>query len=128
MLGSGVPLLESLQLTRQAIRNTRYQDLLASLEDAVVNGKNLSSALQTAEIIPQSAREMMITAEETGNLAEVTQLLGEHYDEEAEANVRQVVGLLEPMITVGMGAVVVVIVLAVMLPVFDMSTLAQRGH
>ena len=128
MLDSGVPLLESLRLTRQAIANSLYNELLGEMEESVVNGRSVASALQTTEIIPQSAREMVITAEQTGNLAEVTRLLGEHYQEESEASMRQVVGLMEPVITVGMGLVVVVIVLAVMLPVFDISTLAQGGH
>ena len=75
-----------------------------------------------------AAREMLITAESTGNLGEVTQLLGEYYEEEAEVRMRQVVGLLEPIITIVMGLIVAVVVLAVMLPVFDLSTLAQRGH
>ncbi len=128
MLESGVPLLECLRLSKQALGNVHYQDLIDELEDAVVNGRGLGCVLQTAEIVPQSAREMIITAESTGNLGEVTQLLGEYYEEEAEARMRQVVGMLEPIITVVMGAIVAVVVLAVMLPVFDLSTLAQGGR
>ncbi len=126
MLQSGVPLLETLRLTRQAIENTLYKELLAKLEDAVVNGQNLESALPDTEVIPQSAREMIITAETTGKMGEVTQLLGEYYEEEAEAGMRQLIGMLEPIITVGMGIIIAGVVLAVMLPVFDLSTLANR--
>jgi type II secretory pathway component PulF len=128
MLESGVPLLESLRLTRQATTNLLYKELLAEMEEAVVNGQNLASALEHSDIIPQSVREMIVTAEATGKLGEVTQLLGAYYEEEAEGRMRQVVGLLEPVITVGMGVVVACVVLAVMLPVFDLSTLAQRNH
>jgi type II secretory pathway component PulF len=71
---------------------------------------------------------MLITAETTGKMGDVTKLLGEYYEEEAEANMRQVIGLLEPIITVGMGILVAGVVLAVMLPVFDLSTLAHGGH
>jgi type II secretory pathway component PulF len=128
MLESGIPLLDVLRLTKQGVANVHYQELIDEMEDAVVNGRNLSSALHDSEIVPESAREMLTTAESTGNLGEVTQLLGEYYDEEAEARMRQVVGLLEPVITIGMGVIVAVVVLAVMLPVFDLSTIAQRGH
>lgn len=128
MLESGVPLLDVLRLTQQGVANVHYRELIADMQEAVVNGRSMSSALQHSEIVPQSAREMLITAESTGNLGEVTQLLGEYYEEEAEARMRQVVGLVEPIITVGMGLVVAVVVLAVMLPVFDLSTIAQRGH
>jgi type II secretory pathway component PulF len=128
MLENGVPLLDVLKLTRQAISNVHYKDLLGNMQEAVVNGRSLASALKSSQIVPESAREMLITAEGTGNLGEVTGLLGEYYEEEAEAKMRQVVGLLEPIITIGMGFIVAIVVLAVMLPVFDLSTLAQQGR
>jgi len=125
MLQSGVPLVETLRLTRQAIENLLYKDLLTDLEEAVVNGRSLESALPDTDVLPQSAREMIITAEGTGKIGEVTQLLGDYYEEEAEADMRQLIGLLEPIITVGMGIIIAGVVLAVMLPVFDLSTLAH---
>ncbi|MCA9230676.1 MAG: type II secretion system F family protein [Planctomycetales bacterium] len=127
MLHSGVPLVESLRLTRKAISNSLYRDLLSDLEDAVVNGRSLESELNRSEVLPQSAKEMMITAESTGKMGEVTQLLGAYYEEEAEASMRQIIGLLEPIITVGMGVIIAGVVLSVMMPVFDLSTLA-KGH
>ena len=128
MLDSGVPLLEVLKLTRQAIGNVHYKELLSDMQEAVVNGLSLASVLQSSTVVPESAREMLVTAEGAGNLGEVTQLLGEYYEEEAEARMRQVVGLLEPIITIGMGLIVAFVVMAVMLPVFDLSTLAQHGR
>lgn len=125
MLQSGVPLVETLRLTRQALGNLLYKDLLSNLEEAVINGRSLESALPDSGVLPQSAREMMITAESTGKIGEVTQLLGEYYEEEAEASMRQLIGMLEPIITVGMGVIIAGVVLAVMLPVFDLSTLAH---
>jgi type II secretory pathway component PulF len=71
---------------------------------------------------------MIITAERTGNLNEVTGILGQYYEEESEAKLRQLVGVLEPVITVVMGAIVAVVVLAVMLPVFNLSTFAAGGN
>ena len=128
MLENGVPLLESLQLTRQAITNTLYKGLLSDLEEAVLNGQGLGSTLQETDVVPASAKEMLITAENTGKLNEVTGLLGEYYEEEAEAKLRQFVGVLEPAITVVMGGLVAVVVLAVMLPVFSLSTFASGRH
>lgn len=126
MLESGVPLLEVLRLTKSAMQNVHYHELVEEMEDAVLNGRSLASILQDAEVVPESAREMLMTAENTGNLGEVTYLLGAYYEEDTEARMRQVVGLLEPLITIGMGLLVAVVVLAVMLPVFDLSTLASR--
>jgi type II secretory pathway component PulF len=121
-----VPILEGVRLTRNAIHNSLYRALLTKVEEAVINGRNVASVLQTTDIIPRSARDMLVTAEATGNITEVSQLLGDYYEDEAEARMRQIVGYIEPALTVGMGAVIAVVVLAVMLPVFDLSTLAQK--
>jgi type II secretory pathway component PulF len=126
MLSNGVPILEGVRLTRNAIHNSLYRALLTQVEEAVINGRNVASVLQTTDIIPRSARDMLMTAEATGNITEVSQLLGEYYEDEAEARMRQIVGYIEPALTVGMGAVIAIVVLAVMLPVFDLSTLAQK--
>jgi type II secretory pathway component PulF len=125
LLSSGVPLLEGLRLCRQAVSNVVYKDLLDEVCDNVLNGHGMAATLIEAEIVPASAREMLCTAERTGNLQEVAQLLGVYYEEEAENRMKQVVRLMEPMITVVMGAVVAVVVLSVMLPIFDLSTVAH---
>lgn len=125
LLSSGVTLLEGLRLCREAVTNLHYKDLLGELVDSVVNGQGMGVKLQEADIMPASAREMIGTAERTGNLCEVTQLLGAYYEEEAENKMKQVVRLLEPLITVVMGAVVAFVVLSVMLPIFDLSSLQQ---
>ncbi len=72
-----------------------------------------------------SAAEMLMTAEQTGNLGSVTRLIGEHFEEEGETRLRDIVTLVEPLITIGMGVVVAIVVAAVMLPMFDMATFAQ---
>ncbi len=128
LLESGVPLLEGLRLCRKAIANRVYRGLLDDLVDSVVNGRGLAEPLEHAEVVPMSAREMMATAERTGNLGEVAGMLGSYYEEEAETRMRSLVRLLEPAITVVMGAVVAVIVMSVMLPIFDLSSMSQGGH
>jgi type II secretory pathway component PulF len=125
LLQSGVPLLDSLRLCRNAVGNRVYKDLLTDVCDSVINGHGMGPALAEAEIVPQSAREMLITGERTGNLSEVSQLLGAYYEEEAETRMKQVVRLLEPLITVVMGAIVAIVVLSVMLPIFDLSSVAH---
>ncbi len=76
LLNSGVPLLDALRLCKQAVANVVYKDLLADIADNVINGRGMGASLLEAEIVPLSAREMLITAERTGNLVEVSQLLG----------------------------------------------------
>jgi type II secretory pathway component PulF len=126
LLHSGVPLLDALRLCKQAVANVVYKDLLEDIADNVINGRGMAASLLDAEIVPLSAREMIVTAERTGNLVEVSQLLGTYYEEEAENRMKQVVRLLEPLITVVMGVVVAIVVLSVMLPIFDLSTVGSH--
>lgn len=126
LITAGVPLIDCLALLRQAISNCVFRDLTEEVEDAVTNGRSLSDALEDNEVLPASAAEMIATAERTGRMGEVCTLMGEHYDEEGEALARQLVSVIEPLVTIVMGGVVATVVLAVMLPVFDIATLAQR--
>lgn len=126
LVSSGVPLLDCLHLLRHAIRNTLFHRLTDELEDSVTNGHSLSDALEGTEVLPASAAEMIATAEKTGKLGEVSRIMGEHYDEEGQALARQMISVIEPVVTIVMGGIVALVVLAVMLPVFDIATLAQR--
>lgn len=125
LLQSGVPLLEALRLCKQAIGNRVYKDLLDELADSVVNGRGMEPPLAAAAIVPTSAREMIVTAERTGNLADVADMLGDYFEEEAETRMRALVRLMEPAITVGMGGIVAVVVMSVMLPIFELSSFSH---
>jgi type II secretory pathway component PulF len=125
MIESGVPLLEGLQLTRNAVRNSLYRELFKELEDAILNGRGLASSLIKAGFVPPVAAEMVLTAERTGTLGMVTELMGAHYEEEGETRLRELATMLEPLIIVTMGVIVATIVVAVMMPMFDIANLAR---
>jgi type II secretory pathway component PulF len=127
MIDSGVPLLECLRLTRSAVRNSLYRDLFSRLEEDVTNGRSLADGLLSAEFVPSAAAEMIVTAERTGALSTVTDLIGQHYEEEGEGKLRELITILEPLLIVAMGIIVATVVLSVMLPMFDMATFAQNA-
>jgi type II secretory pathway component PulF len=125
MIESGVPLLEGLRLTRNSVRNSLYRKLFNELEESILNGRGLATSLISAGFVPAVAAEMVLTAERTGTLGMVTELMGEHYEEEGESKLRELATLLEPTIIVLMGVIVATIVMAVMLPMFDIATMAH---
>jgi type II secretory pathway component PulF len=125
MIESGVPLLEGLKLTRNSVRNALYKKLFDELEDSILNGRGLAASLINAGFVPAVAAEMVLTAERTGTLGMVTELMGEHYEEEGESKLRELATILEPLIIVAMGVIVATIVMAVMLPMFDIATMAR---
>lgn len=128
MIDSGVPLIEALRLTRSSIENLLFRDLFDRLEHDVLNGRPLAESLATAPFVPSGATEMVSTAERTGTLGMVTQVIGEFYEEEGETRLRELATMIEPLVIVVMGVVVAAVVLSVMLPMFDFATLAQKGN
>jgi type II secretory pathway component PulF len=125
MIESGVPLLEGLRLTRNSVRNMLYRRLFDELEESILNGRGLANSMINAGFVPPVAAEMVLTAERTGTLGMVTELMGEHYEEEGESKLRELATIMEPLIIVFMGIIVATIVMAVMLPMFDIATMAK---
>ena len=125
MIESGVPLQTGLRLTRSSFKNSLLRGLFQTMEDDVVNGKGLSSSLFSCSFVPSAAAQMVATAERTGTLAAVTQQIGEHYEEEGENRLRELAGVLEPLMIIVMGVIVALVVMSVMLPIFDFATAAK---
>lgn len=126
MLDSGVPLLEVLELTQQASKSTLMRELNEEMQQAVLVGKSMSSAMNDSPCIPEGALEMVATAESNGQLASVLQTVGEFFEGEGEQRLKELVKLAEPVIIVLLGVVVGAIVLAVMLPMLDLSSAGGR--
>jgi type II secretory pathway component PulF len=124
MLQSGIPLLDTIRLCQSAVKNRVYRELFAALEYDIINGSGIGSAFAGAEFVPPGAAQMVTTAEQVGELGSVMQMVGEFYEEDGERRLRQLVKLLEPAVIVAMGAIVACVVLAVMLPLLDVSAVA----
>lgn len=122
MLQSGIPLLEAIRLCRSSIKNLLYRRMYDVLEEEILNGKGIGVALSQFEFIPPGAAQMMMTAEQTGKLGEVSQSIGEFYEGNGEDSIRQIAKLLEPAIIVAMGGIVAFVMLSIMLPLLDVSS------
>jgi type II secretory pathway component PulF len=121
MLASGVPMVEVLGLTKHAVNNTQIVNLIGEVEGSVLQGEGMAPALRISNYIPDEAADMIGTAEANGQLAAVLQTVGEFYESQGEQKMRDFVKIAEPAIIVGMGLVIGSIVLAVMLPLLDLS-------
>jgi type II secretory pathway component PulF len=125
MLENGVPLLESIRLCRTATSNSYFQDMFTTAEQEILVGEGMGKALLEAQFLPAGAAHMITTGERTGKLASVLQSIGEYYEDEGERNLRVVVKMLEPAIIVGLGGVVGTVVLSIILPLLDVTTIAR---
>lgn len=125
MLQSGVPLLDGIRLCRAAARNRLFRALFDALEHDVLQGQGIGQALMSASFLPLGAAHMVSTAERSGKLGSVLETVGEYYEDEGERHVRDLVKILEPGIIIVLGAVVAAVVLSIVLPLLDVSTIAQ---
>jgi type II secretory pathway component PulF len=124
MLGGGLPLLEAIRLTQRSLSNGYFVSLLEQVEQDVLAGEQASRALVEADYLPAEAAQMVMTAERTGRLAEVLTDCGQFYEEHGERILRKLVHSLEPVIILVMGVLVAGVVLSIMLPLLDISSVA----
>ncbi len=125
MLQTGIPLLESVRLCRSAVKNQFFRRVFDNIEREVLNGNGIAKTIREANFIPAGAAQMIATAEKTGKLGMVMLLIGEYYEDDGERHVRQLVRLLEPAVIVVMGVFVAIVVLAVIVPLLDVSTMSH---
>ncbi|MDP1798285.1 MAG: type II secretion system F family protein [Planctomycetaceae bacterium] len=126
MLQSGVPLVQSLHLCRSAIRSLNYRQLLDDMQEEVLNGRGIGRTLNKANFVPAGVAQMVGTAEQSGKLGTVMQLVGEYYEAEGQRKIQELAKLLEPLIIIVMGVVVAFVVASIMLPMLDISTMAGQ--
>ena len=126
MLSSVIPLLESLQLCSRSVSSVQFRRLMDSLEQEVTLGHMVGPIMARCAFLPPGAAQMVITAERSGKLSEVFDLIGVHFEEDGERQLKDLVKLLEPAVIVVMGALVGFIVASVMLPLFDFSSASGR--
>ncbi len=126
LLESGIPLLDGIRLCRTSVRNQFFRDLFDRMEASVLSGKGIGEVIARTKIVPPGAAQMISTAERTGRLGDVMVTIGSFYEEEGEQKVRDLTKVIEPLIIILMGAVVGLVVMAVMLPLLDVSTASGR--
>jgi type II secretory pathway component PulF len=126
LLESGVPLLSALQLCRSAVKNRLFLEMFDNLERDVTNGRGLGAEISRSEFVPNGAAQMVQTAERTGRLSSVLQLIGQHYEEEGEQLIKSAMKVIEPAVIVVLGVIVGGVVMSVMLPLLDVTTAGQQ--
>ncbi len=122
LLSGGLPILNAMQLTSKATGNSVLEKRIMSAQDLVSQGAKLSTSL---EGFPPTLLQIIATGEQTGNLPEVLKRTAESYETEFDRKLQRAISLLEPSIILLMGLVVLFIVLAVLLPIFDLNQIMQ---
>ena len=119
LLISGIPILQALEIAKQVIQNSVIADAMDSVKDLV--GKGEAYAIRKTGLFPPIVYHIIATGQISGNVEEGLINIADMYDGEVELTTKTLTSLLEPVILLFMGAVVGFIVLAILLPIFDIN-------
>jgi type IV pilus assembly protein PilC len=122
LLAGGIPLVNSLEIAVRSTTNRYMSDGLDEVRRRVREGQSFGGALRAVGMFPDVAVKMVEVGESTGALQDMLSNLAEFYDEEVETEVERVTKLIEPAMLVFMGIVIAAVVLALYLPLFELTS------
>jgi type IV pilus assembly protein PilC len=122
MLGSGIPMIKSLEITADIVDNEVYQRVLTESAEAIKGGSSVADAFAKHEEMPGIIVQMTRIGEETGKLGFVLKTIARFYKREVDGAVDTLVGLIEPFMIVFLGLGVGIMLASVLLPIYNIST------
>jgi type IV pilus assembly protein PilC len=121
LLTGGLPLVPSLETAARSIDSRQIANAVYRSVETVREGKGLSASLQSTKIFPELAIEMVEVGESTGALPQMLNSVAEFFEEDVQANLTAAMSLIEPAILIVMGIVVTGILIALYLPIFNLT-------
>ena len=128
LTAAGISMIEALEITGKTMKNVRFRDELFNAKDKVAQGRPLSEPLKAGGLFPNMIVHMIGIGEETGNLEDMLLTAAGYYEEEVEVTTESISTVVEPMIICVMAGIVGVIIMAVLIPMFGMYSLAGGGE
>jgi type IV pilus assembly protein PilC len=127
LTNAGVPILETLEITAEVSGNVHYKKMWRDVYNSVKQGKRIAQSFSARPLLPVSAIQMIRSGEDSGTLGQVLEDVSEFYQRQLKATIKIVTAMIEPLMIIVMGFVVGFIAMAIVLPIFKMSTMAT-GH
>lgn len=120
-LTNGVSVMDSLDACRDVVKNRIFRQLIANVEEKVQSGAGVAAGFAEADFIPDLAKHMIATGEQTGNLGKVMGRIAEYYETQLTKKLDALSKLAEPVMLLVMGVIVGVLVSSLILPIFKLS-------
>jgi type IV pilus assembly protein PilC len=127
LLNAGVPMLDTLSITADVSGNRLYHRMWRAVHSSVKQGKKIQTTLGRSNLLPKSVVQMVAAGEESGKLGEVLDEISAYYNKLLKDAIKSVTSMIEPLMIVLMGSVVGFIAMAIILPIFKMSSLVSGG-
>ena len=125
LMASGVPLLEALRIAGKVLSNLILREDSEAVAERVQEGSSLNRALRESGRFPPMMVHMVASGETSGELETMLTRSAQNQERELEMTLGTVMGLFEPLMVVFMGGMVLTIVLAILLPIFDLNTMVR---
>jgi general secretion pathway protein F len=125
LVAGGMPLVESLRVSRDVTSSRLVADVLDLSANAVSEGEPLAPKLGKSGLFNPMVVDMIAVGERSGDLENMLSRAAEALDEEVSANIETMTGLVEPIMILFMAGVVLLVILAILLPVFEMNQLVR---
>lgn len=123
LVGAGVPIIDSLEITAKAMNNLLYESSLKDVSDQLERGVPISVPMSQDKLYPPILPQMILVGEETGKLDETLKTMAHHFEVEADTKIKGFTSLFEPVIIVILGIGVGFMVFAVLMPIYNLAQL-----
>ena len=125
LAGSGVPILEAMKISGEVIENLPMRDAVADASVRVREGAAISKSLAISKLFPPMMIHLISSGESSGKLEEMLGRAAAGQEREVDGLIATLLGILQPLVIVIMGGIVLTIVLAILLPIFEINNLIQ---
>lgn len=120
MLAAGLPVTRALEVTSGVVSNALFADSVRRVRQGVEQGRALADCMLADPTFPRLLTEMTGVGERSGNLEQTLTVIGDYFDNEVSVTTQRLLSLLEPVITIALAVITVILLLAVYLPMFTM--------
>ncbi len=121
LLDGGIPLLQSLDIVKHVVSNSVLMNAIESGRDSIREGQSVAEPLRKSGHFPPLLVHMIAVGERSGELEQMLSRAADAYDNEVEASVNALTSIMEPLLVVFMGGLVAFIVIAILLPIFELN-------
>ncbi|MGD0597209.1 MAG: type II secretion system F family protein [Sedimentisphaerales bacterium] len=127
LIGAGVPILDAINVTSETAGNEVFSRMLINVQNSIRQGDTFAAPLKQSKTVDLIVSNMVAVGEETGDLDKMLLKIADNYDEQVDVLVASLMHLLEPIMIVGLGGIVLVIVMSVFAPMVKIITTLEVG-
>lgn len=126
MIGAGVPLINALNIVAEVVDNDWVAEHVKDMRNGVENGESIRQVATRTGLFTPLVLQMIAVGEETGQLEEMLEQVAEFYEEQVDYDLKKLSDAIEPILIVFIGAIVLVLMIAVYLPMWELTSTARK--